>query len=110
LGRRVGNTNEVLEAIATLKGEGPADLETLSVLLAARMLVLAGVATEADAETQIRRALTSGRGLGTFRAVIIAQGGDPRVIDDPSLMPWAAEEAYVTAPRAGYITKLHAGA
>ncbi len=110
LGRRVGNTNEVLEAIATLKGEGPADLEELSVFLAARMLVLAGVAPEAEAESQIRRALTSGRGLETFRAVIIAQGGDPRVIDDPSVMPWAEQEAYVTAQRAGYITKLHAGA
>jgi pyrimidine-nucleoside phosphorylase len=109
LGRRVGNTNEVLEAIATLKGEGPADLEALSVFLAARMLVLAGVATEADAESQIRGALTSGRGLETFRAVIAAQGGDPRVIDDPSLMPWADREAFVTAARAGYITRLHAG-
>src|SRR5688572_4508752 len=50
LGRAVGNSNEVVESIETLKGKGPADLESLSVELAGRMLVLAGIAqTEADA-------------------------------------------------------------
>ena len=49
LGREVGNANEVIESIETLKGKGPADLEQLSVLLAARMLVLAGVADSQEA-------------------------------------------------------------
>ncbi len=43
LGREIGNSSEVIESIETLKGRGPRDLETLSVLLAARMLVVAGV-------------------------------------------------------------------
>ena len=61
LGREVGNANEVIESIETLKGQGPADLEYLSVLLAARMLVLAGVAaTQEAAEESVRRALASG--------------------------------------------------
>jgi pyrimidine-nucleoside phosphorylase len=110
LGRRVGNASEVQESIATLRGEGPADLESLSVLLAARMLVLGGVAHEDEAEGKIREALHSGRGLEKFRQVIAAQGGDPRVIDDPSLLPLADREAFVTAPRTGVVTRIDAGA
>lgn len=109
LGRRVGNASEVREAIATLKGEGPEDLEALSVRLAARMLVLAGIASGDEAERRVRDALTSGRGLETFAAVIGAQGGDPRVIDDPSLLPLAGDEAFVRAPRSGVVAQLHAG-
>jgi len=109
LGLRVGNASEVEESIATLKGRGPADLEALSVHLAARMLVMAGVATADEAETQVRAALTSGRGLEKFAAIIEAQGGDPRVIDDPSLMPMADREYLVLAPRSGYVARIHAG-
>ena len=62
LGREVGNANEVIESIETLKGTGPADLEELSVLLAARMLVVAGVARDdADAEARVRAAIRVGR-------------------------------------------------
>jgi len=110
LGRTVGNANEVHEAIATLKGQGPADLESLSVHLAARMLVMAGAAGEHDAEEQIRNALTSGRGLQKFADILSAQGGDPRVIDDPSLMPMADHERMIPAPRSGFVSKLDAGA
>lgn len=109
LGLRVGNSSEVIESIATLKGEGPEDLETLSVHLAARMLVMSGVATEDEAESRIREALTSGRGLEKFAAIITAQGGDARVIDDPSLLPMADQESWVRAPRAGFVAAIHAG-
>jgi pyrimidine-nucleoside phosphorylase len=110
LGRCVGNTNEVVEAIATLRGDGPADLETLSVHLATRMLVLSGTVAAADAEAQVRAALTSGRGLERFGAVIAAQGGDPRVIENPSLMPMADRESLVRSPRSGVVAAIHAGA
>lgn len=109
LGRRVGNSSEVIESIATLKGEGPEDLEALSVHLAARMLVMAGVATAGDAESRIRDALSSGRGVEKFAAIITAQGGDARVIDDPSLLPMADREALVRAPRDGFVSMIHAG-
>ncbi len=95
LGLRVGNSSEVMESIATLKGEGPKDLEALSVHLAARMLVMSGVATADEAESRIRAALSSGRGLETFAAIITAQGGDARVIDDASLLPMADHESLV---------------
>ena len=109
LGRRVGNASEVLEAIQTLRGEGPADLESLSVTLAARMLVLGGVAPSAAADGLVWEALRSGRGLEKFAQIIAAQGGDPRVIDDPSLLALADREALVRATRTGVVTMINAG-
>ncbi len=109
LGRRIGNATEVREAIHTLKGDGPKDLEDLSVTLAARMVVLAGLADEDGAEPRVRDALGSGRGLEKFRQVIAGQGGDPRVIDDPSLLAVADRESLVMSPRTGVITRIDAG-
>jgi pyrimidine-nucleoside phosphorylase len=108
LGRMVGNGIEVIEAIETLKGRGPADLESLSVKLASRMLVLGGVASEADAEQKIRSALKSGRGVELFRTIIEKQGGDPRVIDDYSLLPQPTHRRLVTALHSGCVADLHA--
>jgi pyrimidine-nucleoside phosphorylase len=109
LGRAVGNANEIVESIETLKGNGPEDLESLSVQLAARMLVLAGIAsTEADSEAAVRRALASGAALEVFRRIIENQGGDPRVIDDYTRLPSAPDERVVAAPRAGFVADIRA--
>jgi len=109
LGLAVGNGNEVVEAIETLKGRGPRDVEALSVRLAARMVLLAGVVTDdAEAERRVRTALSNGAGLEKFRAIIAAQHGDPRVIDDYGRLPTARESAPWLAPRAGVITRLDA--
>jgi pyrimidine-nucleoside phosphorylase len=109
LGRAVGNSLEVSECLETLKGRGPADLEALSVALASRMLLLGGVAADlVQAEAKVREALSSGRGLEKFRAVISRQGGDPRVVDDYRLLPAAPLRALVRAPRAGYVVGLDA--
>jgi pyrimidine-nucleoside phosphorylase len=109
LGREVGNASEVIESIETLKGTGPADLEQLSVLLAARMLVVSGVAREeADAEARVRAAIRSGAGVEKFRQIIEHQGGDPRVVDDYSRLPSAPDREIVAAPRNGFVTALEA--
>ena len=109
LGREVGNASEVIESIETLKGSGPAELEQLSVLLAARMLVVAGVASDdADAETRVRAAIASGAGVEKLRQIIEHQGGDPRVIDDYARLPSAPDVEVVTAPRSGFVTGLEA--
>src|SRR4051812_23995787 len=79
LGRQVGNALEIVESIETLKGRGPADLEALSVELAARMLVLAGTTDLAGATEAVRAALASGAGVEKFREIIRNQGGDPAV-------------------------------
>ncbi|HEU0091865.1 MAG TPA: thymidine phosphorylase, partial [Vicinamibacteria bacterium] len=105
LGRTVGNALEIVESIETLQGKGPADLETLSVELAAWMLSLAGAAPTLDAaRAHVRSALSSGAGLKKFQEVIALQGGDPRVCDDLSRLPRAAETVELRAESAGRVT------
>ena len=109
LGRAVGNANEVIEAIETLKGRGPDDLEMLSVRLAARMLVCAGIAADdEDAEQRVRAALSSGAGLEAFRAIVAAQGGDPAVIDDYRRLPSVGHREPWVSPRAGIVGRIDA--
>jgi thymidine phosphorylase len=114
LGRAVGNSLEVIECLETLKGRGPADLEELSLLLAARMLLLAGAAGGAgvadleEARTRIRAALDSGQGLEKFHEIIAQQGGDPGVVDDYSRLPAAPHRVLVRAHRHGHIASLDA--
>ncbi len=106
LGRTVGNSLEVIESVETLKGNGPADLTELSVLLAARMVELAGIP---DAEAKVRAALASGAGLEVFRKCVAQQGGDPRVIDDYTRLPKAPHTTLVRAPRGGFAVAVDAG-
>ena len=109
LGREVGNACEVIESIETLKGSGPQELEQLSVLLAARMLVVAGVtSTESDAEARVRKAIASGAGVEKLRDIIEHQGGNPRVVDDYALLPSAPDRTTVAAPRAGFVASIEA--
>ena len=109
LGRAIGNASEVVESIETLKGRGPRDLEDLSVLLAARMLVVGGVERDAAAaEARVRQALASGAALEKFREIVAHQGGDPRVIDDYARLPSAPGRSDVVAERAGYLTTIRA--
>jgi pyrimidine-nucleoside phosphorylase len=111
LGRAVGNAVEVAECVRCLRGEGPADLEALSVALAAAMVRLGGVApTDADAERRVRAALSSGAALELFRQAVEEQGGDPRVIDDPNLLPAAPHRHVLTAERAGFVASVDAEA
>jgi pyrimidine-nucleoside phosphorylase len=110
LGRCVGNSLEVLESIEVLKGASASkDLTDLSVLLAARMVKLAGLASDnQDAEVRVRKALTSGAGLEVFRKCIEQQGGDPHIVDDPTRLPIATRFAQVRADRTGFIDQIDA--
>ena len=109
LGREVGNANEVIESIETLKGNGPKDLEQLSVLLAARMLIVAGMTeSEADAEARVRGAMASGAGVEKLRQIIENQGGDPRVVDDYTRLPSTPDRVTVTASGDGFVGALQA--
>jgi pyrimidine-nucleoside phosphorylase len=111
LGRTVGNALEVAECVETLKGRGPADLESLSIELAAWMVRLGGVAASLDAaRAKVREALARGAGLDRLRRVIELQGGDPRVCDDPALLPQAPETVVVRSERDGRVARLAARA
>ncbi|MDR1572632.1 MAG: thymidine phosphorylase [Clostridiales Family XIII bacterium] len=91
LGRCVGNSIEVIEAIETLKGRGPDDVTELSLRLASYMICAGGAAgTRDEGYGMAERALESGAGLGKFREFVGGQHGDPRVTEDYSLFPEAA--------------------
>jgi pyrimidine-nucleoside phosphorylase len=112
LGRAVGNANEVKECIELLRGEiddAARPVLDLSVELSAHMLVLAGVeASLAAAHERLQRALDSGDALECFRRNIEAQGGEPRVCDDPGrFLPLASESLRVESPRSGFITNVN---
>lgn len=107
LGRACGNALEVEEAIMALRGEGPPDLMKVTYALGAEMLVLAGVAADRDdALTRMAVAISSGRAAAKFQEIVAAQGGDPRVLDDLSMLPQAAERELFLAPRDGVIAQV----
>jgi pyrimidine-nucleoside phosphorylase len=84
LGEACGNANEVVEAVELLHGRGPADLREVTLALGAEMLLLADAADGIDvARAKLNQAIASGAALDAFRAIVKAQGGDPRVCDDP---------------------------
>ena len=107
LGRMVGNSLEVIECLETLKGQGPRDVEDLSVLLAARLLSVAGLEhDESAAVTRVRAALASGAGVEKLKAIIQFQGGDPRVVDRYDLLPGAPANRDIVAQADGYVSAL----
>jgi pyrimidine-nucleoside phosphorylase len=108
-GRTVGNALEVEEAIAVLNGGGPADTVELTLALGATMLRAAGVAAnDAEARAQLERARRSGEGLARFLTCVRLQGGDPRVIEDPSQLPRARFTHVLASPHEGFVTRLDA--
>ncbi|MEO0054604.1 MAG: hypothetical protein RLZZ50_551 [Verrucomicrobiota bacterium] len=111
LGRAVGNAVEVAESIACLRGEtGAEDLMEVTYALGAEMLCLAGVARdEKDARARLEGVIASGAALEKFRAIVAAQGGDPRVCDDPAgVLPRAKFTAEARASRAGVVAGVDA--
>ena len=104
LGVACGNAIEIRESIEFLHGKPPADLATVTYALGAEMLILAGVAPDHDAaQLMMRDAIDSGRAADRFRAIIEAQGGDARVMDDPSRLPAAPVQLEYGAPRGGVV-------
>ena len=104
LGRACGNALETEEAILALRGEGPPDLMDVTYALGAEMLLLAGAASDPrDARHRMEEAIAGGQAAAQFQRIIEAQGGNPAVVDDPSLLPQAAECEFYAAPRAGFV-------
>ncbi|HEY3991957.1 MAG TPA: thymidine phosphorylase [Ktedonobacteraceae bacterium] len=109
LGRAVGNALEMAEAIAILLGEGPGDVSDLCYHEAAELLVITDtVPSMAEADMRVRKAVRSGDALAKLAEVIEAQGGNPRQIERPELLPQAPVRVMLTAPRSGYIAAIDA--
>lgn len=109
LGFAVGNALEVQEAIETLNGGGPEDFKALCYALASSMLVVGGVAkTQEEAQEKVREAITSGRALEKLKAMVKNQGGDPALVEDPSLFAQAGLRVEVAAQKSGMIQSINA--
>ncbi len=111
LGQAVGNSLEVKECIQLMRGEGAEGAQPvldLSLELSAHMLVLAHVDNSLDAARErLRKIVNSGEALECFRKNVEAQGGDPRVCDDPDrFLPLVTETFKVESPRSGFLTKV----
>jgi pyrimidine-nucleoside phosphorylase/thymidine phosphorylase len=107
LGRKVGNALEVVECLEIMNGQGPQDLRELCDELSAWMLLLGGrVAALDEGRSLAAETIASGKAREKFREIIRLQGGDPRIVDDPNLLPKAQHTERVTAPRAGYVTSI----
>lgn len=107
LGQAIGNALEVKEAVATLAGRGPRRLTELCLTLGAEMVVLAGKAPDATAGRKLaEEALRSGRALTRFTQWVAAQGGDPSVARDASLLPAAPVRLPVRSKASGYLSAI----
>jgi pyrimidine-nucleoside phosphorylase len=107
LGRMIGNSLEVIEAVEILRGEGPEDLRQLCVELGAWMLLLGGISsTVAEGKNLSEKLIASGQALEKFRRMVELQGGDPRAIDDLKKLPQAQQTMTLTSPKAGYLASL----
>jgi pyrimidine-nucleoside phosphorylase len=109
LGKAVGNSLEVIEAIETLKGKGPADITELSVDLAGYMIYCGGKAgTPEEGKALAEKAINDGSGLRKMGEFIEGQGGNPSVIGDYSLFPQPAAFEKVNAKEGGFVSAIDA--
>jgi pyrimidine-nucleoside phosphorylase len=109
LGRAIGNALEMAEAIAILRGEGPQDVSDLCYHEAAELLVMTGTMPSlAEADMRVRKVVRSGAAQAKLAEVIAAQGGDPKQIERPELLPTAPVRVMLRTPRRGYIAGIDA--
>ena len=107
LGCACGNALEVKESIDALSGKGPDDLMEVTYALGAEMLVLGGAASDpSDAWRMMRDSIRTGRALEKFGAIIEAQGGDPRILDNQDILPTAPMSSEFHAARDGVVTEV----
>ncbi len=109
LGRMIGNALEIQETIDILKGQGPADITDLVLTLGSQMVVLAEKAqTLAEAREMLEAVVANGKALESFRQMVVAQGGDGKVVDDPTIMPQAQYKVDLPAKTSGVVAKMTA--
>lgn len=109
LGHEVGNSNEVMETIKVLKGEGSVDETEIALAIAANMCVLGGAFSNMDeAYKGLKESISSGRAIEKLKELIKIQGGNPNIIDNPDLLPKAKNIHPIKADKDGYIYSIDA--
>lgn len=107
LGRKAGNALEIGECIEVLGGKGPEDLREVSLILAAWMLYLGGKSASVEAGKKLsEEMISSGKAFEKFREIIRLQGGNPAVMDQPSLLPRAQNTMHVESLHHGYVQEI----
>jgi pyrimidine-nucleoside phosphorylase len=107
LGRACGNALETEEAILALRGEGPPDLLEVTYALGAEMLLAAGIEkSTAKARKRLEHVLGSGMAAEKFEQIIEAQGGNPKVVEDPSVLPQAQAVEVFKAQATGIVLRV----
>ncbi|MCC3358243.1 pyrimidine-nucleoside phosphorylase [Bacillus sp. REN16] len=107
LGFAIGNALEVKEAIDTLKGEGPADLQELCLVLGSQMVLLAKKANSLEeARALLEESVKTGKALETFKIFLQSQGGDASIVDAPEKLPQAKYQFEFEAESDGYVSEI----
>lgn len=109
LGEMVGNANEVIEAIETLKGRGPKSFEELCKKLSTELLLMTNFCkNEEEALKLINEKLANREALNKLKEMIIYQGGNPKVVDDYSLLPSPKQIIEIKSTKEGYVERIEA--
>ncbi|MEG0388171.1 MAG: thymidine phosphorylase [Niameybacter sp.] len=107
IGNAIGNSLEVIEAIETLKGQGPEDLTLLTKTFAANMFLLAHrVETLAEGLALADELIASGKAMEKLAEWVASQGGDAQAVKDYSLLPSAPYEMEIVAKESGYVESI----
>ena len=106
LGHNIGNSLEVIEAVETLKGEGPKDLTDICIELSANMMVLAGIGTLDECRKKAEEVIRNGEALKKLADMVEAQGGDSSVIYEPEKFEKAKYQKEIPALQSGYIVSM----
>ena len=105
LGEYIGNALEIYQAIKILKNEGPKDITELVVYESAKMLQLAGIEKNFNsAKRKVEKQIVSGKALEKFKQLIEAQNGNPKIIDNPKLLPQTKFCEPVLSQQQGYVS------
>ncbi|MCJ7726594.1 MAG: thymidine phosphorylase, partial [Acidimicrobiia bacterium] len=109
LGEEIGNACEIAESVDFLRGDGPADLTEITYRLGEEMLLMGGITTDrADARARLEKAVSTGAAFEKLVEVVVAQDGDPSVLEDPSLLARAPNETVHPASRSGVLARCDA--
>lgn len=108
LGNYVGNALEVYEAIEILSGRAEGDLKTVSLMLGAHILRLAGVVSTVDEGVRmLEEKIRSGEGLKKLSELFACEGGDPRVPYELDRLPKAPKQIDLFSDADGYVAGIH---
>lgn len=106
LGNYIGNSLEIVEAVQTLKGNGPSDLTEISVLLSAKLLQLAGKGSFDECKELAFSKISDGSALNRLAQMVKAQGGDAEYIYNTDLIPKAAFSYEIKSEKEGFISAM----